>query len=88
MMHGKMTSFIDKICGKAFDERAAVVAKMVTSRHLFGGNHRVSWLYRGHTIEIGSGGRYHSYNSDGALILASHSLPSALVDIDRHPKNK
>lgn len=82
----KMKEFIDKICGKAFDERAAVVAKMVTTRHLFGGDHRESWLYRGFTIECDSTGWYQGYDKDGNLIILKKYLSSALHAIDRHLK--
>lgn len=82
----KMKAFIDKICGKAFDKRAAVVAKMVTARHLFSVNvgRGESWIYRGFTIECDSAGWYQGYDKGGNLIISEKYLSSALHAIDKH----
>jgi hypothetical protein len=83
-----MKAFIDKICGDAFDERAAVAAKMVTARHLFSAATALSesWVYRGHTIELDSAGWYQIYDIGGVLAVSTKSLPSALTAIDKHLK--
>lgn len=83
-----MKAYIDTICGKPYDDRAATIAKLVSSRHLFAILHpsKWKWKYRECYIKIDSAGQPVSYDENEHLIARTKNLKNALICIDNYLK--
>lgn len=81
-----MKGFINLMCGHAYDERAALTAKLVARRHLYQIGDLSQLEYRGMSVIRESDDMWTAYDSNGEMVYCIGNLADALKGIDKYLK--